>query len=177
MTPSCWRTAFTPRSVSPSHCARPHSSERFVEKCELFVRADGDADRFRRAEACEGPHDHSFAQQRVEKDLSVFAGFGVDEVGDGGPHRREAVTLQDRSELLAALPIRRTPPRELAWSVETCERRHLRLRVQIERATHFPDRRHHVRRPDGVADAETREPVDLRERASDEDATSGLEML
>src|SRR5918994_1533030 len=92
---------------------RARTREGVFKERILLRRADGDANRLRRAEACERAHDHPFAEQRVEQRPNILARVRVDEVRDGGPRERESRALE---RVRHALPLARhllPPPPEL----------------------------------------------------------------
>ena len=138
----------------------------------LVGRADGEADRLRRPEGPERPHDHALPQERVEEHAGVAARLRVDEVGHGRAGQLEAEPAEGALDVAAGLLVGAPPARDLLLVAEARQRGHLRGRREIERAPHLADRGHEVGRADAVADAQPREPVDLRERAQHDDALS-----
>src|SRR5438093_3955882 len=163
MTPNWRRSPFTAPSLSPSGRARPDPSERFVEERVLVGRADRYAYRLRRTEACERAHDHAFPEQCVEQDLSVTDHIGEQKVADRGTHGLEAVTAQDRSQVVPRGAIRGAPACELFLCTETRKRGLLPRRRQVEGAAHLADGGDDLCGPDAKADTQACETVDLRE--------------
>src|SRR5581483_3501712 len=151
--------------------AGKHVSERGAEELELLRRADRHANRLGCPEPGERPYDHALLQQLLEERLPV-ADLDVDEVAERG-HRLEPVLAQDRLELRAAGGIERPPRCELLVLADARERGDLRGRGDVERAPHLVGRLDDVRRRDAVADARTREAVDLREGAKHDDVAAG----
>src|SRR6266511_3011542 len=175
---NCRRTPFTPSpSVSGSRRRRPKPCERFRQECVLVRHTHSDADRVRRAEARERPHDHSLAQQCVEERLRVVADLEVQEVAYRRTDDVVAGVAQKSLQLGAAARVYLTPARKLVGRVETCERRFLRRRGEVERAPRLPQRSHELCCGDAVANTQAGEAVDLRERAQHDYVAAGFEVF
>ena len=169
------RPAETHRPGSVGGSARQRDAgERRVEDGELLRRADGDADRRRRAEAGERPDDHALLEQPLEERRRVVAELDVDEVADRA--RRRA-----RARARAGSPSARSRPSRVQRAADassssgsprlasaaSCARRR-----DVEGAADLRHRRADVDGPDRVADPEPGEAVDLREGAQ-HDARAG----
>ena len=130
-----------------------------------------------RTERAHRPHDRALAEQRVEERGSVVADLDEEEVRDRRPGRLEPVLAERPLERRAPLGGEAAALGELVGAVDARERRDLGLRADVERAARLADRLDHVGRADAVADPETGEPVDLRERPQHEHASAGAEVL
>src|SRR5215208_129285 len=172
------RKPVTPgRSVSGSRCGRPHSRECGTEEVVLVGRAHGDADRLLRTEARERPNDDTLTKQLVEDGLRILAEINVEKVPDRGADDGVTRVAQDSLELRPVLGVAPPPALELLSRVETGERSFLGGSGQIERATRLAKSGHELRRRHAVADAQSREAVDLRERSQHDHTAAALEVL
>jgi hypothetical protein len=86
------------------------------------------------------------------------------------------VLAQDPLEVRPSLGVLAPPPRELLGRVQARERGLLGRGRDVEGAPDLPDRGHDRGRREAVAHAEPGEPVDLRERAEDDDSPALLQV-
>src|SRR5439155_23694853 len=170
-------TGHPARSLSGSRGSRPHPSESFSEEGVLVRRPHRDADRVRCAEPCERSDDHALTEKRLEQPLRILAHVREEEVADRGPGDAETSVAKDCLELGAARGVESATALELGRGVEARERGELRGRRQVECAAGLAESRHELGRSDRVANAQTGEPVDLRERPQDDNAPARLEVL
>src|SRR6266576_6761399 len=90
------------RSLSGSRRGRPHPRERFGEEDVLLRRADSHPNRLGSAKARKRANDHTFAEQRLERGLRVFAEVDEHEVRNGRADQLVAGFRQDSLELHTA---------------------------------------------------------------------------
>src|SRR5256885_2353672 len=75
----------------------------------------------------------------------------------------QAVGFEDPAQSLAPFGVDAPSALELGVVADAGERGRLRLAVEVEGAAHLAERGHDLGRAHAVADAQTGEPVDLRE--------------
>src|SRR5579862_2792214 len=139
--PAAWRggRAKPPqgnRVIRSRRHARKDVSKSGSKDVELLARADRYANRRRRAESCERPHDHALPQQLLEHRRAVTY-VDVDEIPERRPDGIEPVLAQDRLEPRTSLCVQRTSARELVLVADAGERGGLRIRRDVERRAHL----------------------------------------
>ena len=126
---------------------------------------DRHPDRLGRAEPVRGANDRALAQEPLLEGPRILAELDEDEVRDRARNRVEAVLAEHPLELTSPFLVQHAPAPQLRMVVEARERRLLGGCGDVECAPHLRQLGHHLRRGDGITDAEPGEPVDLRERA------------
>src|SRR5919109_182496 len=113
-------------------------------RCGGGSTADGDADRTRRAEPRERPHDHALTEQCVEERIGVVAALDVEKVADGRADDVESGVAQNAFQLCTSLRVQLTAACELVGRVEARERGLLRRGRQVESPPRLPELRHEL---------------------------------
>ena len=170
-----WRQAVRP--CSP-RLTRGRPAERLAEELVLLGRPNRDADRSRRAEAAGRPHDHALASSASNSGRGIVPDLGEEEVRHRRPGRVEAVLAEDAARAARGpLRCRRAGALELGARIQARERGLLRGGGDVEGALDLADRGDDRLGRERVADAQAREPVDLRERAQHDHPPPGLQVL
>ena len=160
--------------------AGQNAAEGLAEVGVLVGRSHGHPNPAGRSEARGRANDHSFLQKALEERPRVLSDLGEDEVRDGGADRVEPVLAQRLFDLRPAVAVGAPAALDLRFSSgrgEARDRGDLSGRGDVEGAAHLANRRDHLGRSRRIADAEAREPEDLREGAEDDDAPATLEVL